>query len=299
MAVVSRFLNGALACLLAAAIGNTAIAGGVASEALSPNAFKGVVLSFLEQEFGDAMCAQIDDAGRLMVGQQAQLCDMQVKTDTLYQRYISEPELIDDQLEHFAETVKHDLMTAHSDVLRASELVVVLRSVRQMPELASAETPLVSRPFLGDLYEVLMINKSHRLIAARQVDLQTLKLTADDAITLARQQLSAHLGAINAQVMHEVTLQVAASGLASGLPLMQESCTSNTQDAFWYVFDKNMVMTANTDNPVAVSNLLKLSRQAKADQTAFSDTVLMCRKGRWAERTDSGDVHFASDSRTH
>ncbi len=257
--------------------------------------FTRLVTDFLAVELGKDACVKLETSTSLLFGSADEGCRNRLETTALYAVYASDPNVIDLKLGKIARQIAADLKSIEQP-LTAQQLVSVLRGANSVQAYLSGEKNAVIRPFAGDIVEVLMIDRGDRLLFATEADLAALQLDAPTAFETGRAQLKSHLGQIAGQTMHQVSLQSSSAGLGSGIPLLSGACSANTTNAYWYVFDRNLVMKADETNAIAVANLLRLVNQARADKTAYSETVLLCQSGRWAIRKQNGEIHFASAS---
>jgi hypothetical protein len=225
------------------------------------------------------------------LGGQLTLADkttVQVAFANGYDAYLRTPSDLDMLVDRFARAAVGQIEWGHS----ADRIISVLRHEATVTDLrlpGGSPVPIVWRPFVGDLIEVLAFDSAETIAYASEEALRDIGLDASQAWVLAPVNLASRMGPLEGALLDEypgLALISEPNGLAPSVLATPDFCTTSqgTRSVF-VVVQRDAFLIAMKSDPVAVSNLRRLAGML-AD-TALSQSILECRDGRMQAHTSA------------
>jgi hypothetical protein len=271
---------------------------------ISPNAFAQQLLS--PSEFRDAEIAKIraaqptaqitvrDELGiTIVVPNHPDISGAQMNLDSAYRDYQNDPTQLDTILDRWTR-----ITLDHTDQLRRRErLVSIVRShvrVQAADQVVSAPgstapTHLLSRPFAGDLEEVLAFDSAESIGYVTEADLRDLGLSLDEAWSLARQNLPTRMGPLEIEAVPSprgILVVGGGNGLAPSSLLDANFCSGPHGRDMMFVSDRNAYFIADRGAPGAFQFLRGFAQHLYQSGESESSSVLVCQSGRLVAESD-------------
>ena len=200
-----------------------------------------------------------------------------------YIEYLRSPEDVDGVIERMIATLKQD----ESELApRVERLVVILRTKDSRAELGPSQMDgLISRPFAGDLIQILAIDSAAAIQYADEGTLEALGLSEEQAWARGLANLPARMGRLDVGPLEEIKALTATSGesgLATSALLLPAACAPGMNGKPVLMLARHFfVQPTNEDGPT-IAGFWRLARFEATSPEAFSRTVIACRDGRWA-----------------
>jgi hypothetical protein len=244
---------------------------------MSPKAFREFVIAHGQHVLPDAQFRRIDDETVEVVRPGGASTRLSLKVAYVeYLRAPEGPEVIADAL---IAALREGEVAA--DVTR---LVAILRPAGHNVEVGSKGRGLITRPFVGDLLQVLAIDSEESISYATAEVLGTLGLTEDQAWAQARENLPERIGRLDIGAMEDAEEFVAVnseSGLAPSSLLLPSACAQGASGRPLLVLARHFfIMPANAE-PQTTQAFWNLARYEATNPDRFSGKVIVCSDGRW------------------
>lgn len=176
------------------------------------------------------------------------------------------------------------LASGDIDAPASDRLIAMLRPLNYAPGVADAgkDNP-ISRPFAGDLRVYLMMDNPETLSSVSREMLANLKLSEDQAFTLALKNLPGRLGELYIETMDDFRYVNAESGLAVATLVAPSACTTDkSSQRLVFVADRSYFLEADMSNTAGVAAVRKVARGMIRDGVSMSATLLRCSGGAWS-----------------
>lgn len=199
-----------------------------------------------------------------------------------YSRYEMAPEEIHDVINSLVVGILPDEEETYADF--RTRLVIQLRPQEYLDVLPEEMSDVVSKPFEADLVILLMLDSEDRLQVITPQILKDFELTEEEAFELAERNLRTRMGELRSHDIEGVEMIQSTNGLATGLPLYSDACTSETADFAIWVYDRETILRVEhiEDNVEALINLTAMAYGARQDGYGFTDYVITCFSGEWS-----------------
>jgi hypothetical protein len=170
---------------------------------------------------------------------------------------------------------------------KADRLVVILRPPRPTVEFGPSEAVVqMSRPFAGDLVQILAIDSAAAIRYATAEDLRELGMTEDQAWARAVANLPQRIGRLDVAPLDEefddLTAVASDSGLAPSSLVLQGACERGANGKPILVLARHFFILPASDAAATMAGFWRLARFEATSPEAFSRVVIACRDGRWA-----------------
>ena len=252
-------------------------------ELVSPRDFRNAIIQSMQETSEDTLCfVRISDEA-FRAGPSADNCDYQAYTNVAYEQYELAPEtlnqIVDEQAQRYV-----SLIEAGVDMENFSErLVVQLRSRAYVRNAnLTSESGLVVEPFTGDLVAVLMLDSPQTLAAVSNEQLASQGVTREQAFELAIGNTRDLMGDVRADDYRRIHFTSSSNGLISGQIWLPEMCNAESEDAAYFLYDRNGLMSVQMDDALGVSNLLAIANGFALQGEGVSNSVVRCSGGEWS-----------------
>ncbi len=252
-------------------------------ELVSPRDFRNAIIQSMQETSEDTLCfVRISDEA-FRAGPSADNCDYQAYTNVAYEQYELAPETLDQIVDEQAQRYV-SLIEAGVDMENFSErLVVQLRSRAYVRNAnLTSESGLVVEPFIGDLVAVLMLDSPQTLAAVSNDQLASQGVTHEQAFELAIGNTRDLMGDVRADDYRRIHFTSSANGLISGQIWLPEMCNAESEDAAYFLYDRNGLMSVQMDDALGVSNLLAIANGFALQGEGVSNSVVRCSGGEWS-----------------
>lgn len=200
-----------------------------------------------------------------------------------YIEYLRDPEQVEDVISRVIATLSQDDSELAAN---ADRLVVILRPPEPTVELGPAEAEgLLTRPFAGDLVQVLAIDSAASIRYADAEDLGELGMTEDQAWARALANLPVRMGELDVGPLEEAEDLIAVgneSGLAPSVLLLPGACDAGKSGLPILVLARHFFVQPADGTAETMGGFWRLAEFEKTSPEAFSREVIACRDGRWA-----------------
>lgn len=250
---------------------------------MTPREFRNAIIDSMQASSDEALCfVRISDEA-FRAGPTASDCEYQAYTNVAYEQYTNAPDTIDTIVAEQADRYVA-LINAGVDMTGFSErLVVQLRSRAYVRNAnLTSETGLVVEPFIGDLMAVLMLDSPETLAAVSNEQLQSQGISSEEAFTLAVENTRDLMGDVRADDYRRIHFTSSSNGLISGQIWLPEMCTAESEDAAYFIYDRNGLMSVPMDDALGVSNLLAIANGYALQGQGVSTSVVRCSAGEWS-----------------
>ncbi len=252
-------------------------------ELVSPRDFRNAIIQSMQETSEDTLCfVRISDEA-FRAGPSADNCDYQAYTNVAYEQYELAPETLDQIVDEQAQRYV-SLIEAGVDMENFSErLVVQLRSRAYVRNAnLTSESGLVVEPFIGDLVAVLMLDSPQTLAAVSNDQLVSQGVTREQAFELAIGNTRDLMGDVRADDYRRIHFTSSSNGLISGQIWLPEMCNAESEDAAYFLYDRNGLMSVQMDDALGVSNLLAIANGFALQGEGVSNSVVRCSGGEWS-----------------
>ena len=205
--------------------------------------------------------------------------EMKAFLDNGFRQYVENPGQLHEIVGRFVRIATGGSPDATAP-LTADRLVALLRPSTMTKDFPP-ESPPVSRPFAGDLIEIIAIDGKETLRYANTNDLNALGLAADAAFSLAESNVLTRIGAIDEASDSGITITAADSGLATGLPVTPGYCAAGKPDRIYLLVDRQHFLSVLADDEAAARLLRQVRTAMVADQATMSSKLVKCSNGVW------------------
>lgn len=252
-----------------------------ADVALSPRAFRELYIARVQATLPGTRFKRLDDEA-VEVTLPGGAGD-RVSLRMAYIEYLRSPEHVDSVIDRLIATLTQD--EAQLDP-KPERLVVVLRTRDGQVDLGSSELRgLISRPFAGDLVQILAIDSPASIQYADKGTLLALSMNEDEAWARALANLPARIGRLEVEPMAEakqLTATGSESGLAASALLLPGACTSAANGKLVLMLARHFFVQPTSDDERTIADFWRFARYEATNPDAYSRTVIACRDGRWA-----------------
>ena len=258
----------------------------IASEPLDLAAFRERLAGEMRAANPGATVAEVD-AQTLRI-RRANGEDATVAVENAHAEYLADPARLGSVLAKWARIgiAEASPLTARD----AERLVVVLRAAEP---LAASGVPAVTRPFAGDLAEVLAFDSPETLRYVVPDDLKLVGLSVEAAFARGRANLRERMGPVNiGQVAGEeegLAAVSAASGLATGTLTTGAMCSA-ARGAGMHVLvvDRDGYVFGVERDRRGMGAVRRFVARLGASKAGLSATPLRCAKGAWVADQPAG-----------
>ena len=274
----------------AAIVALGALPAGLAQSLLSPSEFRDEVMAAMTSA-GGFECIEAVNEWSVRFGKTPDACEAQLFIDNTYSLYKDSPadrEFLIERLAGFA--VSNIVRGEEIGTTDRERLVVLLRPenyLRGTGTLFEDAPKLVSRPFAGDLFALLMLDSPTALRAVRVEDLSDLGLSQDEAFGLATTNLRNLMGPVERVIDEETGIEIvgAPSALGSGVLWLPEACTAETEPYVVHLWDRDSYIAAKFSDSQALEAFSIMTANMIAAQDTLHNTILYCIDGEWVAAT--------------
>lgn len=203
---------------------------------------------------------------------------------TSYEYYEKDPERSEEIIEGLIATLQDE---AGGTPASRGNLVIVVRPVGAKVEFGDGQTISLSRPFAGDLIQILAVDSENSIRYAGRDDLTKLKLTEAEAWRLGLSNLSARMGKLETIPLEgiEGLLGVGSeSGLGPSALLGPPPCgpgSERPEGQLVLVMARDFFAVPANDQPASLAVFWAMAKHEAASPEAFSRTAITCKGGRW------------------
>lgn len=203
---------------------------------------------------------------------------------TSYEYYEKDPERSEEIIEGLIATLQEE---AEGTPASRDNLVIIVRPVGAKVELGAGQAIPLSRPFVGDMIQILAVDSETSIRYAGRDDLVMLKLSEADAWKLGLSNLSVRMGKLEAIPLEGVDglLGVGSeSGLGPSALLGKPPCGPGSQrpeGQLALVLARDFFAIPANDQPASLAVFWAMARHEAASPEAFSRTAITCKGGRW------------------
>lgn len=202
-------------------------------------------------------------------------------TDYAFDLYLADPTALSDIIDRWVAAVPLDGEIDESDA--ANRLVVVIRPpdyLNVIPESQRAD--LVSRPFLGDMIALMMLDSPQALSTASLDLLEENDLTVDEAFILAESNTRRLIGEIYSENYDGIDVLESSNGLVTALPWLPETCRAGVANFAMMIVDREFLMQVDmTKDPAAFEIFMHTATEMILNQESLATGVFMCVDGEW------------------
>ncbi|MAI89188.1 hypothetical protein [Ponticaulis sp.] len=255
-----------------------------ADDTLTPIEFRNSVIETMQALSDEELCFVRLSEESFRSGTSPDNCDFEAHLDAAYRTYVSSPETLDSVIADYAGQYV-DLITAGIDYSNfENRLVVQLRSRSYVRNVnLGADSPLVARPFAGDLMAVLMLDSPQTLAAVSEEQLADQDVSADEAFELAVGNTRELMGEVREDEYRRIQFASSSNGLISGQIWLPETCNASSEDAVYFLYDRNGLMSVSMEDALGVSNLLAVANGLVIQGEALTSSVVSCQSGQWTQ----------------
>ena len=203
---------------------------------------------------------------------------------TSYEYYEKDPGRSEEIIEGLIATLQEE---AEGTPASRDNLVIIVRPVGAKVELGNGQAISLSKPFVGDMIQILAVDSETSIRYAGRDDLVKLKLSEADAWKLGLSNLSVRMGKLEAVRLEGVDglLGVGSeSGLGPSALLGSPPCGPGSQrpeGQLALVMARDFFAVPATDQPASLAVFWAMARHEAASPDAFSRTAIICKGGRW------------------
>lgn len=251
---------------------------------LSPVEFRNAVIDAMQAESDTELCVArlSDDSFRAGLTQSS--CDYFAYLDNVYAQYAEDPSLGETLIAENASNYVRLISAGIDDSNFRDRLVVQLRPSNYVTTNArSTDGTLVARPFAGDMVAVLMLDSPETLAAVSKERLEANSVSEDEAYELAIKNTRDRMGEVYSEEYKKISFLTSSNGLISGQIWLPETCSADSTDAVYFVYDRNGLMSVNLSDPLGVSNLLAVANGLVIQGEAMTSSVVRCKSGQWTQ----------------
>lgn len=212
--------------------------------------------------------------------------EQQVNLDYGYQRYVADPSALEPILDRWSR-----LAAQGPEFAQMPERIVAILRPRQFVDDYQAaidrappehRSRLVSRPFAGDLLEVLVFDSAETVEYVTERALRDIGVTPEQAWALAPQNLPQRIGEMHiSDIGYGGALISSSNGLGPSALTMPEACSG--PDALHYVFivvERDAYLRIDRRGAIAQRGVSGFRDQLVREESILSGSMLECRNGR-------------------
>jgi len=248
---------------------------------MSPKAFRELFIARAQESLPGTRFKRLDDETIeiTLPGKQRDRASLRMA----YIEYLRRPEDVEEVIDRVIATLSQDEAELAAN---ADRLVVILRPPRPTVEFGPSDPgELISRPFAGDLIQVLAIDSAAAIRYAQPEDLREVGLSEDQAWARALANLPTRMGALEAGPMEDAEDLIAVgadSGLAPSALLLPGACRPGENGPPVLVLARHFFVQPADEAGPTTAGFWRLARFEATSPEAFSRKVIACRDGRWA-----------------
>ena len=266
-------------------------------EKLSLREFRDSVINRITSQSETDICvARLSDGG-FRSGPSTDNCEYYSYLDTAYTEYELAPQQLDEIVTRHAERVVSVMFAEPDETNFAERLVVQLRPVSYLNKAGKDEAPVVRR-FAGDMIAVLMLDSAKSIATVTEKQLAEHGLTEETAFAVSAENLRNRMGEVFVDEYRHIDMLSSANGLISGQVWLPETCSAESQDAVYFVYDHNGLMKVSMQDMVGVSNLLAVANGMVAQGSSLANSVVSCHSGQWSQLWPSLQASLSSDQKS-
>lgn len=204
-----------------------------------------------------------------------------------YEIYAREPVRRDELLDRLLQS---RLESQQPKAVTTDRLVIVIRPPDALTKIPGGGEPrnAVSRPFAGDLVQILAIDGEHSLAYANSKDIAELGVSEDEAWRRGVANVPVRVGELNEGVLPDapdLLAVTASSSLAPSILVSPQACAQGSlrvaEGQAVLLVDRNMFLTTDVADPATERAFWNYVAGIRPDDVVFSRTPLVCRGGRW------------------
>lgn len=203
---------------------------------------------------------------------------------TAYEYYEKDPERSDEIMDSLVAILQEG---TEGEVASRNNLIVVVRPAGAQVEIGGGQAISLSRPFAGDMIQILAVDSETSIRYAGRDDLVKLKLSEAEAWKLGLANLSVRMGKLEARPLQGVEglLGVGSeSGLGPSALLGPPPCgpgSERPEGQLVLVMARDFFAVPANDQPASLAVFWAMARHEAASPEAFSRTAITCKGGRW------------------
>ena len=198
-----------------------------------------------------------------------------------HRQYLLDPSGLKDHIEQIIATLELErpALDEYKD-----RLVMLLRPDIYLEPFGADQPPVLSLPYGGDLVAIFFLDSPDTLSAVSKSEIEPLNLSLEAAEQIAKSNLANRIGTIDVETIEGLELLTTETGLAAGIPLINETCTEGIPNNAWWLVDRNtLLQTEFEGGPSEGDPLLELIMAIVADAVfsheAYSDFLFLCVEG--------------------
>ncbi|MAK60149.1 MAG: hypothetical protein CMK09_04145 [Ponticaulis sp.] len=251
---------------------------------MSETEFRNAIISAMQDTSETELCVARLSDDSFRAGLTTESCDYFAYLENLYIEYENDPARGEALISETAEKYVRLIHTGIDDTNFEERLVVQLRPASYLDENThSTDGAIVARPFAGDLVAVLMLDSPETLAAVTEARLTNNGVSVEQAFDLAIQNTRSRMGEVYQDEYQKIDFLSSSNGLISGQIWLPETCSAETRDAAYFIYDHNSMMKVNLNNPLGVSNMLSLATGLVGQGESMANSVVRCKSGKWSQ----------------
>lgn len=271
--------------MLCAALAAALVACGPPANAeaeMSPKAFRELFIARVQTALPGTRIKRVDDQ-TLEITAPGKARD-RASLRMAYIEYLRSPDDVEGVIGRVIATLSQDDSELDANVDR---LVVILRPSRPTVDHGYLDdvSDLISRPFAGDLVQILAIDSAASIRYANSQDLQKLRLNEEQAWARGLTNLKTRLGPLEAGPLEGIEGLIAVSGdsgLAPSVLLLPGACDHGKSGLPILVLARHFFVQPADGAAVTMGGFWRLAEFEDTSPEAFSRKVIACREGQWA-----------------
>ena len=207
---------------------------------------------------------------------------------TAYEYYEKDPGRSDELIDGLITTLQEG---AEGAPIARDNLVVIVRPVGAKVEIGGDAAIPLSKPFVGDLIQILAVDSETSIRYAGRDDLAKLKLDEADAWKLGLSNLPLRMGVLEARQLEGVEGLLAVgseSGLGPSALLGPPPCgpgSDRPEGQLALVMARDFFAVPANDQARSLAVFWAMARHEATSPEAFSRTAITCQGGRWVPIT--------------
>lgn len=246
----------------------------------SREAFRDAVAQRVEKAIPGVKAKGVDAATLRLTWPDGTRDDLSIAT--AYEYYLKDPERSEEIMDSLADLLQEG---AEGEQASRDNLVVVVRPAGAQVEIGGGQPIALSRPFVGDLIQILAVDSESSIGYADHDDLAKLKLSEAEAWKLGLSNLSVRIGKLET-VPVEGAQGLLGVGSESGLgpSALLRPCGpgfEQPEGQLVLVMARDFFAVPSNDQPASLDVFWATAREEAASPEAFSRTAITCKGGRW------------------
>ena len=203
---------------------------------------------------------------------------------TAYEYYEKDPGRSDELIDGLIATLQEG---AEGAPISRDNLVIIIRPLGAKVEIGGGAAIPFSKPFVGDLIQILAVDSETSIRYAGRDDLAKLRLDEAEAWRLGLSNLSARMGELEARPLEGIEGLLAVgseSGLGPSALLGPPPCgpgSDRPDGQLALVMARDYFAVPANDEEAALAVFWAMARHEAASPEAFSRTAITCQGGRW------------------